>query len=344
MTMVASKPPVDLRVKALRRFALSITIFNLVGRGWFGFEGAWSQLFVAVVTAYTLETVFEVISARASGRRPRFLDGPSEMVNFYLPAHITSFAVAMLLYATDLLLPYMFATAIAISAKYIFTAPVGRSRRHFLNPSNTGIVVTAILFPSIQITVPYQFTENLFGMEDILLPLLIIGTGTLLNWKLTQRMPLIIAWVASFAILGAMRSELYGFSPHGVIGFMSGVAFILFSFYMISDPGTTPSSRNGQIFFGFSVALVYNIWVMLHQPFGIFYALLIVCSTRGAYLNIVDWLARKRTGREMEGAPVASAVPSLHRTGAPPPVEPVIAPAYRSASGSLNTAVHRRTD
>lgn len=310
------KPQVDLRLAALQRFALAITVFNIVGRTWFGFEGAWAQLVVAAVTAYGLEILFEIIEARAQRRSPRFYGGFKPLVNFLLPAHITAFAISMLLYATDRLLPYAFAAAIAICSKFIFTAPIGKSRRHFLNPSNTGIVLTAILFPAIQITVPYQFTENLRGLENIALPLLIIGTGSFLNYFLTQRMPLIVAWVGGFAVLGYLRALLFGFEPQTGIMMMSGVAFVLFTFYMASDPGTTPSSKRGQFIFGLSLAATYQLWVMLHQPFAAFYALLFVCVARGVILNIEGWwkdrVSRRATapaGGDVGGRAVTSVEP-----------------------------------
>ncbi len=292
--MKPNKPQVDLRLAALRRFALAITVFNIVGRTWFGFEGAWAQVFVALFTAYSLEIIFEIIDSKQRNHQPRFLGGFIPFMNFLLPAHIGALAISMLLYATDRLLPYAFAAAIMILSKYIFTAPGARGPRHFLNPSNTGIVITAILFPSLQITVPYQFTENLRGFENLLLPLFIIGTGFFLNYFLTLRMPLIVAWVSGFAAFGLLRALVFGFEPLTGIMMMSGVAFVLFTFYMISDPGTTPSTRRGQIIFGLSMAAAYQAWVMLHQPFAAFYALLIVCSIRGLLLNVEGWLKNRK--------------------------------------------------
>lgn len=292
--MKPDNPQIDLRLGALRRFAIAITVFNVVGRIWFGFEGSWAQVCVTIFTAYSLEIVFEMLDSRMMGRKPRFLGGVVPLVNFLLPAHITAFAISMLLYATDRLLPYAFAAAVAILTKFIFTAPVGQSRRHFFNPSNTGIVTTAFLFPSIQITVPYQFTEHLSNLGDIALPMFIILTGTILNSRFTLRVPLILAWVGGFAIQSFLRTMVFGLAPETGAMIMSGVAFILFTFYMAPDPGTTPSSMRSQIIFGLSLAAMYSVWVMLHQPFGLFYALFFVCAARGVILNVEEWLKTRR--------------------------------------------------
>lgn len=307
--MTPVKPQVDLRLAALRRFAIAITIFNIVGRTWFGFEGSWAQVFVTLFTAYSLEIIFELIDSKQRNHKPRFLGGFVPLVNFLLPAHIGSFAISMLLYATDRLLPYAFAASVMILSKFIFTAPGagGKSTRHFLNPSNTGIVTTAILFPFIQITVPYQFTENLRGIENFLLPLLIITTGSLLNSRLTLRVPLIISWVVGFFVLGLLRAWVLGYQPLTGIMAMSGVAFTLFTFYMVSDPGTTPFNTRGQILFGLSMAATYHALVALHHPFGIFYALLFVCSTRGIFLNIEGWVKNRKNRLELAASEAGGA-------------------------------------
>ncbi|HTG03208.1 MAG TPA: hypothetical protein VK635_03990, partial [Bradyrhizobium sp.] len=144
--------PVDLRLPALRRFAIAITVVNLLGHLWFGFEQSWAQMFTALFTAYALEIGFEFLDAWAVNRPTRFGARFRDWVDFMLPAHITGLAIGMLLYAGDRLLPFMFAAAVGIGSKAIFTAPVGRSRRHFLNPSNAGLAISFMLFTeSVQV-------------------------------------------------------------------------------------------------------------------------------------------------------------------------------------------------
>ena len=77
---------------------------------------------------------------------------------------------------------------------------------------------------------------------------------------------------------------------------MTGVAFILYTFYMVTDPATTPSSRRDQIGFGLSVAAVYGLLMMMHVVFGLFFALTIVCAVRGLCAFAVRWIR----GRESE--------------------------------------------
>jgi len=72
---------------------------------------------------------------------------------------------------------------------------------------------------------------------------------------------------------------------------MTGIAFLLFTFYMVSDPATTPTSRRGQMAFGFAVAATYSALVLSHIVFDLFFALTIVCFGRGALLWVEGWLA-----------------------------------------------------
>jgi hypothetical protein len=275
--------PVDRRIAALRRFAMAITALNLVGRAFFGFEQSWAQMAVCLVTAHGLEMLLEWVGATVDRRRLQFLGGGVVgFVDFFLPAHITGLAVSMLLYASDRYLPFAFATAVAIGAKTLLTAPTPRGRRHFMNPSNFGLAVTFLVLAETAVgVVPYHFTAHLTGAGDWLLPLVIICTGSLLNAKLTGKMPLIAAWVGGFILQALIRHFLLGAALLPALTPMTGVPFILFSFYMVPDPGTTPVAPRRQMLFGLSVALTYGALVTLHITFALFFALALVCLGRG---------------------------------------------------------------
>jgi hypothetical protein len=274
----------DPRLVALWRFAISITLFNVLGHAFFGFEQSIAQPLVALATAYTMEILLEMIDARTTRRPPRFAGGLRSLVNFLLSAHITGLAVAMLLYANERLLPIVFATAVAVGSKAIFRAPVGNGTRHFLNPSNFGITVTLLLFPWVGIAPPYQFTENLSGLGDWVLPGLLVASGTLLNVSLTRKGPLILGWLGAFAGQAVLRNLLFGTPLIAALLPMTGVAFLLFTFYMITDPGTTPFKPRNQVFFGVAVAALYGFLVTVHVVFGLFFALTIVSTVRGLCL------------------------------------------------------------
>lgn len=269
------------RLGGLRRFAIAITVFNILGHTVFGFEQSWAEPFCSLAAAYGCELFLEWGEAREQRRKPRFLGGWRNAIDFFLPAHITGLAVAMLLYSGDRILPVVFAAMVAIASKATFRMKVNGRPRHFLNPSNFGITVTLLLFSWVGIAPPYHFSENLSGMGYWILPAFICVSGTLINLRFTGKLPLILAWWTGFVVQALVRNLLLGSSLLGALNPMTGVAFVLFSFYMISDPATTPFRARNQAFFGFAVASVYGVLLGLHVAFGLFFALTAVSGTRG---------------------------------------------------------------
>jgi enediyne biosynthesis protein E5 len=279
----------DTRLGALRRFAVAITILNILGHTVLGFEQSWAQPLVALAAAYGTELLLEIANAWSQVRSPQFVGGPGRLITFLLPAHISGLAISMLLYANDRLWPIVFATTAAIASKVLFRAPVGKGARHFFNPSNFGISLTLVLFSWVGIAPPYHFTEHLDRIGDWVLPAVVILTGSFLNTRFTRRMPLIVAWLTGFALQAITRSLLFDTPVVAALLPMTGMAFILYTFYMVTDPATTPNGTWGQIAFGLSVALSYGLLMTLHIVFGLFFALSIVCTLRGIGLYVQAW-------------------------------------------------------
>lgn len=341
---VSDKNYQQAQLGGLRRFAVAITIFNILGHAWFGFEQSYAQPLASVATAYVCQLLIETLEAWARGRRPGFTRGVGSLVTSLLAAHISGLACSMLLYANDRIWVVCFASAVAITSKALFRIPVGSAAgawplllfqgvlfllllqtgeatgawvpippewttafrvgvlalalllavlvppalatRHYLNPSNFGIAVTLLVFPWVGVAVPYQFTENLGAVGDWVVPAVIVCTGSMLNTWYTRRISLALAWVGAFALQAVVSSLVIWYaSGHCPIvarlSAMTGVAFILFTFYMVTDPATTPERPAAQVVFGVSVAVVYSLLVAAHVVFALFVALVIVCVARG---------------------------------------------------------------
>ena len=294
--MIANQWNDAIRLGGLRRFAIAISILNILGHTVLGFEQSWAQPLVALATAYSLELIFESLNAWSTGRKPAFAGGLRNFVDFLLPGHISALAVGMLIYANDRLWVVAFAVAVAITSKILFRAPVGGKYRHFLNPSNFGITVTLLLFTWVSISPPYHFTENLDRIGDWLLPAIIVVTGSLLNAKFTRRLPLILAWLLGFVAQAVIRSVIFKTPLVAGLLPMTGLPFVLYSFYMVTDPATTPFRTRGQIAFGAGVAAVYGVLLVWHVVFGLFFSLTIVCTLRAVHLYALAWTtSRSRT-------------------------------------------------
>lgn len=299
----------DLRLAALRRFATVFTLFVIAGHMFLGFESSYANVVVALIAGYAMDLLLETVDAWAQDKTPRYRGGLGTLVDFLLPAHISSLAVSLLLYSNQQMLPIAFASALAIGSKFIFRIKIEGKYRHFLNPSNTGIAITLILFPWVGITPPYQYTENFSGAPDWFILLFFLAFGTFLNARYARRIPLIVGWVVGFVIQALLRSWYEGIPMIAGLEIMTGVAFLLFTFYMIEDPGSTPFKPLPQVIFGLSVAAAYGILMMLHIVFGLFFALFAVCIVRGLYLYFVAYRSGK-TATVMQSVPLAGEVTS----------------------------------
>ncbi len=272
----------DPRYLALRNFAISMSVFNILGYTVLGFEQPWAWPLLALAVGYTAEILIEVISAKALRRAPAFSgNGAWGLYTFLLPTHITALAANMLLYANDRFWPIAFAVLVAVGQKAVLQAPIKGRLRHFMNPSNFGITITLLAFSWVNIAPPYHFTENVPDVIRLVVPIIIITAGTVLNAMLTKKVPLIVGWVGSFVIQALLRHFIWDVAVWAALVPMTGVAFVLFTNYMITDPGTTPSKARNQFMFGSSVALVYAIMMQFNVVYTLFFATTAVCALRG---------------------------------------------------------------
>jgi hypothetical protein len=283
----------DPRYLALRNFAISMSIFNILGYTVLGFEQPWAWPFLALLVGYTTEITVELLSARVNGRAASFTgNGLWGLYTFLLPTHITALAANMLLYANDRFWPIAFAVVVAVGQKALLKAPINGRMRHFMNPSNFGITITLLAFSWVNIAPPYHFTENVPDIIRILVPLVIITAGTVLNALLTKKVALIVGWVGSFVIQALLRHFIWDVAIWAALGPMVGVAFVLFTNYMITDPGTTPTPARNQFMFGSSVGFVYGVLMVFNVVYTLFFAVTLVCLARGL-LWWVKWLRER---------------------------------------------------
>ncbi|AUI64164.1 enediyne biosynthesis protein [Amycolatopsis sp. BJA-103] len=318
-------PKSNKTITALRRFAISISIFNIIGYTVLGFEQPWVYPFIALGTAYTTEILLEIIGARVQGRDVRFRgNGFKGLVEFLFPAHITGLALNMLTYVNDQVFVMIFGVVVAVGAKWVLQAPVRGRLRHYMNPSNFGITIILLVFPWASIAPPYHFTEQVDSWVGWLIVGIIMISGTVLNAMLTQRMWLIGAWLITFALQAIIRGLVFDTAIPGALGMMTGVAFVLYTNYMVTDPGTTPSKPASQVLFGSGVALAYGFFMIVHVSYGLFLATAGVCLIRGLFLwglhfsqkATAKWEAEQAKSAEVTSLPKPAEKPETEETGA----------------------------
>jgi hypothetical protein len=290
-----------LRMFALVYFCSLLIVWTVLGHTVLGFEQSWAQPVAGVGAAMGAHFLLEWVHAWSQGRRVRWAGGMKAFLLFLPPAIIPGLACAMLLYPNERVMPVVFASVVSIASKVIFRAPVGNGlTQHIFNPSNFGILFVLLVMPSVGMAPPYQFTENVTGIWDWILPLAVLATGLFLHGVATGRLPLVSAWLVGFAAQGLLRAAWFGTPWRVPFVPMTSAAFILFTLYMIPDPATTPLAPRRQVFFGLAVAAVYGVLFILHIVFGLFIALVAVCAVRGAGLYLAH---RKHPAAEIDALP-----------------------------------------
>ena len=142
------------------------------------------------------------------------------------------------------------------------------------------------------------------------IPLVLVTAGTVINAKLTGKVPLIVGWLGGFVIQALIRHWIWHAALYSALGVMTGVAFILFTNYMITDPGTTPFKPRPQFVFGASVAVVYGVLMLFNVVYTLFFATVIVCAVRGA-----GWWTAHLVKRSRERREAAESAPTPQRQG-----------------------------
>ncbi len=296
----------------LRMSASLATVFTILGHTVFGFEQPLIAVLVALGTGYTCALLFETVDAWACNGTPNYVGGGwKKYVDFLLPAHMTSITLSFLLYTFDQMWPLAFTVAVSIGAKHVIRVKQRGRLQHVMNPSNFGAVICFALFQWTTV-LPWGFTTNLSGLGDLFVPVVIVMLGSRLNLLFTGRWPLISSWLGSYLVLSFIRSLWLDSPWTAELVIFTGVPLVLFTFYMITDPQTSPSRPRSQFMFGASIAIAYELLLAMQVQYTMFYAVGAVCALRGTIIALenVGVLAHLEQPaplpRLVESSPVAS--------------------------------------
>src|SRR5262245_19237579 len=200
-----------LRLFALWYFTTLMIIWNVFGHTSLGFEQSWATPLTAIGTSIAVSMFLDWVDARVRNREVRFIGSVGNFLNFLPACLIPGFACGMLLYPNERLWPVIFAVVLSIASKVILRAPVGNGHtQHIFNPSNFGAAATLLLLPNVSFAPPYHFTENIAGLWDWGIPLIVLTTGILVHALFTGRLPLVAAWIGGFILQGIVRASLFG--------------------------------------------------------------------------------------------------------------------------------------
>lgn len=198
---------------------------------------------------------------------------------FPLSALITSCSLSILLnYSHNywvLLVPVYF----AIASKYVFTF----NGRHVYNPAQIAVTLSLIFTPNLISVAPAYQWNGVAAMGSF-----IAMFGVFLLLPRINRHWLVITFLTTFTVQTYLRAMIM---KHHLpfetlfLGTLTSPAFLLFTFFMITDPATSPPTKRGQIIVGFFIAFIDLLLHLKQSYYTFFFAGAIVQSSRALFMH-----------------------------------------------------------
>ncbi len=186
---------------------------------------------------------------------------------------ITSFGLTLLL-RTDLLWVPPLAAFLAVASK--FTVRI--RGRHFVNPANFGLCACMLLTPHAWCS-PAQWGEG------PLLLLWVLALGCMVAHR-AFRSDVSLAFLGSWILLRAARVLYLGQRAPVLLHQLESGSLVLFTFFMISDPKTTPRGRAARLAFaGVVAALAFALQHVAYARNPIIWALFLCAPL----VPLLDW-------------------------------------------------------
>lgn len=209
----------------------------------------------------------------------------------YLSALVTCLGTSILVRADSLWVHPLLA-ALAMSSKFV----IRYRGKHLYNPANLAVILAIAAVPGAWAS-PGQWGS------DVLIGLWFVALGITVT---TSAKRFDIAWMflACYVGLLVLRLLLLGQSETVLLHQLGSGALLLFTFFMISDPMTTPNRRFMRFFYAALVALLAFAWqFVLFQPNGLLWSLFILTP-------LVPFLDRLMPAPKHQWRPPAVAVPA----------------------------------
>jgi Na+-transporting NADH:ubiquinone oxidoreductase subunit NqrB len=174
---------------------------------------------------------------------------------------ITGLSLSLLLRTQEPAL-WALAAVLGIGSKFLLRL----DGKHFFNPATFGIVALLLLSPDVWVS-PGQW-----GRSTWLVLLLVCAGGLVL--QRAERADTAIAFLGCYTGLLCWRAWSLGDPVAIPLNQLQSGALLLFSFFMITDPRSTPDRRLGRVLFAASVALL-AYWLQFRWQLrpALFYAL-----------------------------------------------------------------------
>ncbi len=198
-----------------------------------------------------------------------------------LSALITSYSLTLLL-RTDVIAVAMLAAVIAIGSKFL----VRVRGKHVFNPANVALVSLMLLSDHAWISSGQWGSATIGALALACLGMLVLTRA--------RRAETTIAFISAWAALLFGRALWLGDPLTIPLHQVQNGALLIFAFFMISDPKTSPDAAPGRILYGALVAAVaYAIQFVLYEPNAPILAL-IICAP---VVPLIDFMLGGRSYR-----------------------------------------------
>lgn len=192
----------------------------------------------------------------------------------YLSAIVTGIGLSVLVRA-DSLWVHPLVAALAISAK--FTVRIGN--KHIFNPANLGVMIAILFLPGAWLS-PGQWGS------DMIAALWFIALGVTVTVS-ARRFDIAWAFLACYGLLLVGRLLWLDQRWAVLLNQLSSGGLLLFTFFMITDPMTTPNDRRMRWLYAALVATLAFIWQFVwYRNGGPVWALFLLSPL----VPLLDWL------------------------------------------------------
>ena len=224
--------------------------YNILGMTVLGFNRSWSQVLLTISACILLHIFYDLLFNK----------------KFYFPisAVTTSLGLSILVnYGHSMLYPLV-PVFFAISSKFFFNF----RGRHTFNPAMMGVALSLLIASEMISSSPAYQWNGLGSMAVV-----IVMSALLFFMPKINRSWLVGTFLVVFTIQIILRSVLIRhYLPFSTLffGTITSPSFFLFTFFMITDPMTSPSDKNQQIIVGASLAildLVFHLFSSYHTFF-----------------------------------------------------------------------------
>lgn len=203
-----------------------------------------------ILAAFTTSVFTQLLFTRYLKLSPNLLSTFNSTLSIILLLHASSWVWIAL------------ASFIAISSKFV----IRFNNKHIFNPSNIGIVAVLLLTSSAW-AAPGQWGQLLW------LALLLAGSGLILFIGLS-RLLTSISFLFVFSSLILLRALWLGDPLQIPLHQLQNGALLIFTFFMLSDPMTSPNTPLARIIFGAWIGVLsWILQFVFYIPNAFLYAL-----------------------------------------------------------------------